>query len=566
MSQSYDRQFFVILVEGLHMLSIKNKGIFFFIGIMLFSLTSCESIEEEVDEAIHVPSAYAHVGLQPFMDKVTVEMVRETNDSLRQLELRYENEDIHTNRWLDLYRDVLNIDVRYKWTADSPAYYQQLFADLSAKRLPDIVRVDAAQMRSLAKQGLIADLTEVFDTYVTPYTLDVLSDGGVNYIESAYIDGKLMGIPEIGSPVDKMQFLWIRMDWLEKLKLDPPKTMEDVLNLSHAFTHQDPNDNGKDDTLGLGVTNYLWNPIGGLHGFMAGFHAYPQIWIENEDGTVVYGGIQEEVKTALSVLRDMYLDGQIDESFIYRDSDHMREQIIQGKLGMFFGEQWASFYAEQSFIEDPQADWRAFPIMSHDQSDVFMPLSSGVEYYWVVKKDFEYPEALVKIINLHLEKNWGTTAEYEQYYSTPYSVWQFSPITPYPIYKNLEAFRQIKKAVKEDNTEHLTGEAKSIYRMLMNYEQGDLAGWGWYRTYGPDGAYDLLDQFVQDGRLLYDVYDWPSTESMNELETILTNRQIDAYHNIILGQQVADFDLFVEDWNRLGGEVLTDQINVSHQE
>ena len=61
--------------------------------------------------------------------------------------------------------------------------------------------------------------------------------------------------------------------------------MEDVLNISEAFTEGDPDGNGKNDTYGMAMTSYLWDPIMGVSGFMAGYEAYPNIWIKDKSGS-----------------------------------------------------------------------------------------------------------------------------------------------------------------------------------------------------------------------------------------------------------------------------------------
>lgn len=534
--------------------------------VSLIGLSGCQTEDAEVPvEPGEEVETYSHVGLSAFDPPITVSMVRETSENLRDLEAQFPGEHLHDNRWLDLYRDVLGIDISYKWTADTPSYYQRKFAEISALNLPDVFKVDASQMRQLAGEGELYDLTDVFETYISPFTLSVLSEGGLSPFESAHIDQRLMGIPEIESPIDRIQLLWIRTDWLDKLDLSEPQTMDDVLTIAHAFTHRDPNETGTRDTTGLGVTNYLWNVMGGLQGFMAGFHAYPTIWIEDEAGEVSFGGIQPEVKDALALLREMYLDGQIDESFIFNDSNRLRDKITAGEVGMFYGEQWASFYIEESVLHNPDAEWSAFPIVSNDAREPHMPLERRVNNFWVVREGFEHPEALIKMVNLHLEKNWGETADYETYYSTPYPAWQFSPVTPYPVFKNLEAYRDIEEAIETGSEDALTGEPKAIYAKLLDYQAGDPTGWGWEKTYGESGAYKIMNDFVEREAIIYDLYDWPPTDSMLELETILTNRQLDAYQNIILGEPLSTFDQFVKEWHQLGGELLTNEVNEIYQ-
>ena len=46
-------------------------------------------------------------------------------------------------------------------------------------------------------------------------------------------------------------------DWLDKLGLEQPKTIDDFYNVPKAFKEQDPDGNGANDTYGMIVTDYL---------------------------------------------------------------------------------------------------------------------------------------------------------------------------------------------------------------------------------------------------------------------------------------------------------------------
>lgn len=536
--------------------------------ILVFLLIGCQSGQPTGDVIDFHENIYLHPGLQRYDEDIEVTFVGETSDNVRELENQLTTgETLSHNRWTELYYDVLGVNIKYDWIAESTFYHQRLANDLASGRLPDVIRVDALQMRQLASAGLIQDLTSVYNTYATPFTKEVLSQEMIDPIDAAMIDQKLMGIPEVESSVDAMQYIWIRQDWLDNLNIAPPETMDDILAISKAFTHDDPDQNGIDDTLGLAVSDYWWNNVTGLVGFMAGFEAYPNIWLKNEDGELVYGGIQPEVKEVLSVLREMYKDGQIDSEFMFKDSEKVKEQIINGEIGMLYGEQWASFFVQESIKHDPNADWQAYPIMSATSEPPKMPITYKVSRFWVVREGYEHPEVIVKLINLHLEKNWGQSAEYERYYSTPYPVWQLSPVRPFPTLKNLEAFREIEQARRNNTTSGLEGEAKKIYELITSYkEENNENGWGWEKTYGQNGAYAILESFIENDQILYDELVWPQTETMIELNSLLHNRKLNTYQNIILGESLSTFDQFVEEWYELGGLEITKEINQLYQE
>ncbi|KYG27076.1 ABC transporter substrate-binding protein [Alkalihalobacillus trypoxylicola] len=515
-----------------------------------------------------IDSGYQHSGLSKYESTIDLNLVRNTSKNLTNLLKEFPGDTLSDNRWTRLYKDTLGINIQYNWIAEDNLYHQKLGVDIVSRNFPDVMKVNTQQLRELANAGLIQDLNDVYETYMTPFTKEVMYQEGIDPFEVVRMDQKLMGIPVLESSVEAVQYIWIRTDWLEQLGMSPPETMDDLLEISKAFTFEDPDQNGVDDTYGLAVTQYIWDPAMGLSGFMAGFNSYPNLWLENEEGKLVYGGIQSEVKDALLALQTMYQSGEIDEEFMFKDGNQVSEQIKDGTIGLLYGEQWASFLVADSVKNNNKAEWGVFPIVTNEEDKLArVPIQRKMNEYWVVRKGYEHPEAIMKMINLHLEMNWGESAEYENYYSTPYPVWQLSPVTPFPPLKNLDAYLQIDNAVANNQISNLKGEAKAIYEKMDSYHsQNDFNGWGWALTYGSDGAFSVLNEYIENEQILLDKYVGILSDSMGERKTILEHKKLDTYINIILGSPIETFDDFVQDWEKMGGEEITKEINDFYQQ
>ncbi|WP_337031201.1 extracellular solute-binding protein [Paenibacillus illinoisensis] len=498
-----------------------------------------------------------------YVPSIQVTFVRETGEELERMVEDLPGESLIDNRWTRLYEEELGIQIRYDWIATGDVYNQKLGVALASGRFPDVVKVNPYQLRQLSNAGLIEDLTEVYQTQATPLTKKILEAEGRGAFDAATINGRLMAIPESSSSIETAQYLWIRKDWLEKLNLKPPKTIEDVLNISEAFTEGDPDGNGKSDTYGMAMTSYLWDPVMGVSGFMAGYEAYPNIWIKDKKGNLVYGGIQPEVKQALEMLRNLYLDGQVDPEFAYKNGSKESRLVQDGKIGMLYGEQWTPFMLQTTRDTDPDAEWQAYPLVAESGKDIRVPLRSNTGQYFAVKKGFAHPEVIVKLMNLHLDKNWGEQAEYEKYYNDDsLAVWKLSPVTPFPGTKNIDAYRDIRDATEKGDYSSLENEALAIHKRIVAYDsEGIKSGWGWKQTYGPSGAFSIADAYDLNGQLMYDEYTGGITESMVDRQIILRDLQLEAYMNIILGSPPEEFDRFVDDWYKLGGEEITSEVN-----
>ncbi|WP_364153359.1 extracellular solute-binding protein [Paenibacillus sp. LPE1-1-1.1] len=531
---------------------------------ILSACSQSDSTNNQIPDGNDHVTEYQDLGLSKYNPPIEVTFVRETSVGMENLIGLLPGQTLEDNTWSRFYEQVLGIKIKYDWIAKGDLYHQKLGVALASGDIPEVVRVNAQQLRLLSNAGLIQDLSEVYEKYATPLTKRILSQEGNGPFDAATIDGKLMGIPETGSSIEGAQYIWIRTDWLDQLGIKPPQTMDDVLAISKAFTEKDPDQNGDNDTFGLAITQYLWDPVMGITAFMAGYNAFPNIWIEDDSGKLAYGGIQPEVKEALKVLQVMYRKGQIDSEFGFKDGNKVKEQVAAGKIGMLYGQQWGSFLVQVSRDNNINAQWQAFPIVSLSGVAPKVPLSFSTNQFLAVRKDFKHPEAIVKLFNLHLEKNWGETAEYETYYISPLPIWQLSPVTPYPARKNLEAFRQLDEARRTGDTSVLKDEAKAIQKNIDTYLSGDKnkeSGWGWERTYGPSGAFAILDQYEKNNQLLYESFVGAPTETMIEKQAILDNLQHETFVDIILGRPIDEFDQFVEEWHKLGGEKMTTEVN-----
>lgn len=97
----------------------------------------------------------------------------------------------------------------------------------------------------------------------------------------------------------------------------------------------------------------------------------------------------------------------------------------------------------------------------------------------------------------------------------------------------------------------------------MAYEEsGDLALWGNYMMYGPDGGLGVINEYVSSGNVVTDNYFGAPTDSMAEKNATLQKLQLETFTKIITGSaDVDEFDTYVENWKSLGGQQITDEVN-----
>lgn len=228
---------------------------------------------------------------QKYDEPVTVHFVRSTDDTLdANYFSQHPDKTMTDNLWCDLFRDELNINVEYDWIVKSgDEYDQKLAAELAVGAIPEFVNVTALQAKQLYEAGLIMPLDEIYNEYATEQTKRVMLETGTSPFDAVTFDGQLYALPVVGETLMIADLMWIRTDWLEKLNLPVPTTMDELIATAKAFAEADFDGNGVNDTIGMAVSKTPWDQLFTLKGFFNAFDSYPEIWVDDGTGKLVYG-------------------------------------------------------------------------------------------------------------------------------------------------------------------------------------------------------------------------------------------------------------------------------------
>ena len=203
--------------------------------------------EKLLEEAITTP-----YGKYPELITYTLGKMSGNNNSNMPEGDTYEN-----NAYTRYLQDILNIQNLDTFEEKDDQYFITVNMALSAGEIPDIMLVqDAESVVALAERGLIEDLSESYLNCTSDVIKEIYNSYGNDIFESVTIDGKLMAIPETNIS-DGPNLIWLRKDWMDKLGLDPPKNVEDLVNIIRQFILQNPGDNEENETIGIVCYTYL---------------------------------------------------------------------------------------------------------------------------------------------------------------------------------------------------------------------------------------------------------------------------------------------------------------------
>ena len=231
------------------------------------------------------------------------------------------------NKLVAAIEDYTNTKLTMEWM-DQTTYYddEHLGLKISTGDVADVLVVGkTAAFLEAAEAGLFWDLTPYIDEFDNLATIPEATRQNASY------NGKMYGIPR--SRTLARNGLGYRLDWLNNLGLAEPTTWEDFHDMLYAFTYNDPDGNGVDDTVGLGLDN--WS---GVFNIMMTWFGVPNEWGIDSNGDLIYKVETEEYITALKAFRELYSEGVINNGangipdFREVDPGKARDQLLRTSL------------------------------------------------------------------------------------------------------------------------------------------------------------------------------------------------------------------------------------------
>lgn len=482
-------------------------------------------------------------------------------------------EDNGYTRYLKKQLNIQNKDVFEAGENDN--YQETVSMTIASRELPDVMVVnDMDMLQLLVDNDLIEDLTQVYEDCTSSRIKDIYNSYGSEILDNVTFDGKLMALPETNID-DGPSLCWLRKDWMDKLGLDAPKTVEDVENIVHEFVQKDPGGNGKGETVGLVCDDELTGGCGYSYEYQndiifASFGAFPKQWIYNKDGEVVYGSVQNEAKAALGKLRQMYQQGTLDNNFLMRESSNIIELIVSGKCGSFFGPWWSPNNPLMSAMQkNPNAEWQPYLIQTDKDGQTSFASQNPNDKYVVVRKGYKHPEIVMKIVSVlfdDLRYDEEDVREMERYYQDNVDP-TARPLAINVNYKDalMRCYDSLKDAIqgrkKLEDLGLLEGAyyiscSKYLDRKKDTSAQKSWEDWAAYASRMTACSVLKKGQTRQVKSLFFG-----ETKTMKSNWWRLEELEKKAYLEIVTGQKpLSYFDEFVKEWNRQGGEKIRGEV------
>ena len=489
-----------------------------------------------------------------------------------------ENDTYTDNAYTRYIKSVINVQNVDVFEANDSQYDTNVSMVISMGSLPDIMVVSSHdEVEQLVEAGFIEDLTESYNNCISDRIRKMYESYGDSLKDMVTYDGKIMALPETNI-TDGPNLVWLRKDWMDKLGLSEPHTIDDVVNIVKHFISEDPGNNGVDasgkpNTVGLAVDTDVTGECGYSSEFLldiifACFGAYPKQWIMNDDGEIVYGSVTNEAKEALSYISSLYNQGVIDNDFLLRTSTNICELIENGLCGSFFGPWWAPNNPLANAVSrNPDADWQPYLIATDSDGTTSYHSQNPCYKYVVVRKGYEHPEIAAKMISVMFDKvrfDCTDSEEFKNYYQLNVEP-TARPLSINVDYNNALSicYRNIDATISgRKNPDSLELLERSFYDACSEYiKNANKTSTQWAAYMSRIKACSLI---AQDNIKVVDSLYFKTTDTMKSHWWRLKAKEKEAYLKIISGEEdISYFDTFVKEWNEQGGQTITSEVSES---
>ena len=512
--------------------------------------------EKEWEEAENTP-----YGKYPELVTYTLGQMSGANNSNLPEGNTYED-----NAYTRYLRKMLNIQNESVYMEREERYDEYVNILVKDHTLPDVLVVsDRETLHELVENDLVENLTDVYESCASPRIKEMYDSYGGELLEGGMFDGRLMAIPE--TVIDHGPcLLWLRKDWMEELGLSEPESLEEAFTIIEAFRENRMGAEAGEEPIGLlcdtslvgtTSTNYSVEPV------FDSFHASPQRWIQNDQGEIVYGSVTEETKEALGYLNQLYERGILDTDFALRAQNNLRDLVVEGKCGAFFGLWWTpNNPLMDTYSQECGAEWEPYYFTGDVQIEDQRFTTFRDNKYVVVRKGYEHPEIVMKIISVLFDYTRYEAKDADEVNS--YFALNVDP-TARPLVINVDYYEatykvteNIRKALAgEISVNSLSAIEKSYYDACSNYLEGrNVTAEDWAAYKSRISAVGLLI----DGNYKPPVRKYLE-DTDGEIPETLKTLEKNTFIQIIMGKKPLEyFDEFVKMWYEQGGEELTEQV------
>lgn len=492
--------------------------------------------------------------------------------------LQFKNgETIENNVATKWAKEKFGINIKSLWsiTDTNGAFATKLrLAMSSGQEMPDIVTLGTENQQlaqDLIDSGMFAEVGTLFDQYASETWKNAMNLDS-NVWNQYSRDGKRMGLPVLDFAYNHDYVLWIRQDWLDKLGMSAPKTMDELEQVMEAFKNQNPSGLAPDKVTPLSIgfktsmSTWMGDPswIFGAHGTL------PQQWNVAEDGSLEYGSVHPGMKEGLAKLNEWMNKGYIPKEAALWDENKTAEPAVAGTAGIIPGPYWMSGWPLIDTVKNaPEAVWKPVQIPAGPDGTAMRHGTQYTNGVTLIHKDMEHPEAFFTYQN-YLFDNFAVSKEGGEFANGLFEGYDFELDANGEMVPNDQIeggyVNVVRYLLVRDGARIPDEQMKALLKLAKGEKPESRLEKDVAVNYGKDTPAAAEVLLSQEEISKKNMFTGPVTATMKSKWDYLLKIENQTLNEIIYGKQpVESFDKFVETWKAGGGEQITKEVNEWYQ-
>lgn len=539
------------------------------------SLAGCSGGEPK-PEAAQQPAAESkteNVYKEKYDPEVTITTVWGVDPTLQ-----FKNgETIENNVATKWAKEKFGINIKSLWsiTDTNGAFATKLrLAMSSGQEMPDIVTLGTENQQlaqDLIDSGMFAEVGTLFDQYASETWKNAMNLDP-NVWNQYSRDGKRMGLPVLDFAYNHDYVLWIRQDWLDKLGMSAPKTMDELEQVMDAFKNQNPSGLAPDKVtpLSIGFKTSMSTWMGDPSWIFGAYGTLPQQWNVAEDGSLEYGSVHAGMKQGLVKLNEWMNKGYIPKEAALWDENKTAEPAVAGTAGIIPGPYWMSGWPLIDTVKNaPEAVWKPVQIPAGPDG---IAMRHGTQYtngVTLIHKDMEHPEAFFTYQN-YLFDNFAVSKEGGEFANGLFEGYDFELDANGEMVPNDQIqggyVNVVRYLLVRDGARIPDEQMKALLKLAKGGKPESRLEKDVAVNYGKDTPAAAEVLLSQEEISKKNMFTGPVTATMKSKWDYLLKIENQTLNEIIYGKQpVESFDTFVETWKAGGGEQITKEVNEWYQ-
>ncbi|HWV23325.1 MAG TPA: extracellular solute-binding protein, partial [Thermomicrobiales bacterium] len=268
-------------------------------------------------------------------------------------------------------------------TAD---YSQKMLADLAAGVQYDLIYTNQDTVETLVDQEVLTELTDKIKNSAILSNPTVIAPDEWKLV--TFPDGKIYSAFQ---KFEGARMLTIRQDWLDKLGLETPRTLDEVYDVMVAFRDNDPVGDGS-KPLGLGTAGTY-----DIQPFMSSEGIYPGFVEVDGKRTIPYA--TEAAIPVYEWLARIYAEGLYDPNFATASTGDFRNLFMTDKMGIVtYWDTWVGLFNAQVHASNPDSPFEAKGIAAAEGPNGEIILNRGQPSVWTIPVNANDPDTAFQFI------------------------------------------------------------------------------------------------------------------------------------------------------------------------